>query len=108
MSILAALCRSYDSMASRHEVPLFGYATKGISYILSLNPDGSLAGPPIDIRDTSTKKPTPRSLSVPQPPKRTSGIAPCFLWDKTSYVLGITAGEGKRLKAEHQAFVITM
>ena len=105
MSILAALCRSYDRMASRHEVPPFGYSTKGISYILSLNPDGSLAGPPIDIRDTSTKKPTPRSLSVPQPPKRTSGIAPFFLWDKTSYVLGITAGEGNRLKEEHQAFI---
>ena len=27
------------------------------------------------------------------------------LWDKTAYVLGVTAGEGKRTAAEHNAFV---
>src|SRR5690606_33611749 len=44
-------------------------------------------------------------LSVPQAVKRTAGIAPNFLWDKTSYVLGVTAGEGKRTADEHAAFV---
>ena len=41
---------------------------------------------------------------MPQALKRASGIAPNFLWDKTAYVLGVTAGEGKRLVAEHKAF----
>ena len=44
-------------------------------------------------------------MSVPQAVKRTSGVAPNFLWDKTAYVLGVTAGEGKRTAEEHAAFV---
>ena len=51
------------------------------------------------------KKKTPKPMPVPQPAKRTSGVAPNFLWDKTSYVLGVTAGEGKRTAEEHAAFV---
>ncbi|HXP96516.1 MAG TPA: type I-C CRISPR-associated protein Cas8c/Csd1 [Telmatospirillum sp.] len=105
MSILASLNRAYDRLALRHDVPAFGFSSEKIGFVLSLNLDGSLAGPPIDWRDRSGKKPVPRLVPVPQPVKRTSGIAPNFLWDKTSYVLGVTAGEGKRVKDEHQAFV---
>jgi CRISPR-associated protein Csd1 len=54
---------------------------------------------------SKAKKPIARPLVVPQPVKRTSGIAPNFLWDKTAYVFGVTAGEGKRTAAEHKAFV---
>ena len=43
-------------------------------------------------------------LDVPAPPKRTSGIAPNFLWDKTAYSLGRTLGKGKRTAKEHAAF----
>src|SRR3546814_18952249 len=42
---------------------------------------------------------------VPAAVKRTVGIAPNFLWDKSAYVLGRTAGEGKRTAQEHAAFV---
>lgn len=101
MSILQALSRVYERLP---DAPPFGFSSQKISFVLSLNPDGSLAGPPIDIRHLGGKKPEPVSLPVPQPVKRTSGIAPNFLWDKTSYVLGMTAGEGKRLTDEHQAF----
>jgi CRISPR-associated protein Csd1 len=99
------LNKAYDRLALRQEVPTFGFSSEKIGFVLSLNRDGSLAGPPIDWRDVSGKKPVPRLMSVPQPVKRTSGIAPNFLWDKSSYVLGVTAGEGKRLKDEHQAFI---
>ena len=105
MSILASLNKAYDRLALRHEVPAFGFSSEKISFVISLNSDGTLASPPIDWRDMSGKKPTPRLMPVPQPNKRTSGIAPNFLWDKSSYVLGVTLGEGKRLKEEHQAFV---
>ena len=44
-------------------------------------------------------------MLVPQPVKRTAGIAPNFLWDKTSYVLGVTAGDGRRTTEEHAAFI---
>ena len=46
-------------------------------------------------------------MLVPQPTKRTSGVAPNFLWDKTAYALGVTAGEDKRTAREHEAFVET-
>ena len=101
MSILQALSRAYDRLP---DAPPFGFSNQNISFVLSLKPNGTLAGAPIDIRDLSGKKSAPVSLQVPQPVKRTSGIAPNFLWDKTSYVLGLTAGEGKRLADEHQAF----
>lgn len=43
-------------------------------------------------------------LRVPQAVKRTAGISPNFLWDKSAYVLSVTAGEGKRTADEHAAF----
>jgi CRISPR-associated protein Csd1 len=111
MSILASLNRAYDRLALRHEVPVFGFSSEKIGFVISLNVDGSLACPPIDIRSGTGKKLEAAIIVVPQPPKRASGIASCFLWDKTSYVLGITNDEkklkedGKRLKDEHQAFI---
>ena len=103
MSVLASLAHAYDRMAERHEVPPFGYSTEKIGFVISLNADGTVAGLPSDLRESNGKKRVARPMAVPQPPKRTSGIAPNFLWDKTSYVLGI--GEGKRLADEHAAFV---
>ena len=104
MTILTSLNRAYDRMAARHEVPSFGFSSEKISFVIALNTNGTVAGEPVDWRDTSGKKPVARLMAVPQPTKRTSGIAPNFLWDKSSYVLGITAGEGKRLRDEHEQF----
>lgn len=103
MSVLASLARAYDRMAERHEVPPFGYSTEKIGFVISLNADGTPAGIPSDLRENNGKKRIGRPMAVPQPSKRTSGIAPNFLWDKTSYALGI--GEGRRLADEHAAFV---
>ena len=103
MSVLASLARAYDRMAERNEVPPFGYSTEKISFVISLNADGTPAGIPTDLRENNGKKRIPRPMVVPQPSKRTSGIAPNFLWDKTSYALRI--GESKRLTEEHTAFV---
>lgn len=105
MSALAALARAYDRMAARNEVPAFGYSTQNIGFLISLNTDGSVAGAPADLRSGEGKKRIARAIAVPQPVKRTSGIAPNFMWDKTAYVLGVTGGEGKRTAAEHKAFV---
>lgn len=43
-------------------------------------------------------------VEVPQAKKRTAGVAPNFQWDKSAYVLGVTAGEGTRTAEEHSAF----
>ncbi len=59
----------------------------------------------MDLRQSEGKKKINRLMAVPQPTKRTSGIEPNFLWDKSAYVLGVTAGDGKRTSREHEAFI---
>ena len=102
--ILQALYTYYQRLLERGAEGLapFGYSPEKISYEILLASDGRLVAVN-DIRDTSGKKPLPRMMSVPQPPKRASNIAPCFLWDKTSYVLGVSASS-KRADKEHEAF----
>lgn len=101
MSILASLVRAYDRLP---DAPAIGYSAEKIGFLISLNADGTVANV-VDLRTGEGKKKASREIVVPQAVKRASGIACNFLWDKTSYVLGVTAGEGKRLTAEHAAFV---
>ena len=101
--ILSALNDYYQRLAEQDAVPVFGFSQEKISYALVLSAEGELVDV-LDIRDNSGKKPLPKSLTVPQPPKRASNISPCFLWDKTSYVLGVSAKQGARTGQEHQAF----
>ena len=99
MSLLAALARAYDRLP---EAPPFGYSLEKIGFCVVLDRDGSVAEV-IDLRDTDKKR-SPRMIMVPQARKRTVGIDPNMLWDKTAYVLGVTAGEGRRTAEEHAAF----
>lgn len=101
MSILSALVRAYERMP---DAPVPGYSIEKISWAISLNDDGDVVNV-APLRSGEGKKSTPRAMAVPQPVKRTVGIAPNFLWDKTAYVLGVTAGEGKRTAKEHAEFV---
>jgi CRISPR-associated protein Csd1 len=100
--ILQALNDYYQRLLEQEVVSLPGYSSQNIAYEILLAPDGSVVQVN-DIRDTSGKKPLPRVLSVPQPEKRTVGIKSNFLWDKTSYVLGVSA-TSKRADKEHEAF----
>lgn len=99
MSLLAALVRAYDRLP---DAPPFGYSSEKIGFCVALNLDGSV-DEVIDLRGTDKKR-SPRMVMVPQAKKRTVGIDPNVLWDKTAYVLGVTAGEGKRTADEHAAF----
>lgn len=101
MSVLASLASAYDRMP---DAPPFGYSAEKIGFLISLHGDGTVAAV-VDLRDGAGRKKTPRVLFVPQAIKRASGVAPNFLWDKSAYVLGVTAGEGRRLREEHAAFV---
>ena len=106
MTILQALNSYYDRMAARGEAEPPGYSREKISYAILLTPDGAVAAVN-DVRDATAKKPAPIMMNVPAAKKRASGIAPNSLWDKTAYVLGVTAGEGKRTAQEHEAFKTT-
>ena len=100
MSMLAALARAYDRLP---DVPVPGYSTEKIGFVIGLDPDGSVASLS-DLRSADGRKRLPHMMQVPQPMKRTVAITPNLLWDKTSYSLGVTAGEGRRTADEHEAF----
>jgi len=89
------LLGNHDPVSGQSRVPPFGFTDENISYCLVLSKTGDLVDIQ-DVRDTSEKKPKPRRLSVPRPEKRTSGIKPNFLWDKTAYVLGIEGNKDKK------------
>ena len=103
--ILSALCDYYDAMLERDDgsVPPNGYSDELIAYVLVLDPSGAL----VDIQDhldPTGKKPRPRRMSVPAALKRSGTLPrPNFLWDKTSYVLGVTATkDGDRAVGSHR------
>ncbi|MDH4992923.1 type I-C CRISPR-associated protein Cas8c/Csd1 [Aquamicrobium lusatiense] len=99
MSMIASLVRAYERLP---EAPPFGFSSEKIGFCIALNRDGTVAEV-VDLRGDDKKR-SPRMVLVPQAVKRTVGIAPNFLWDKSAYVLGVTAGEGKRTADEHAKF----
>jgi len=104
MSILSSLERAYHRLAKEDKVPPIGYSDERIDYCVVLNADGQPVGQPVDLRDHSGRRPVARLLSVPKRlEKRTSGISPHFLWDKTAYSLGVTE-KSKRVAQEHSSF----
>jgi CRISPR-associated protein Csd1 len=104
MTILQALDGYYHRLAWRGEVTAPGWSPEKFGWCVVIDAGGA----PVDVydlHDVSGKKPRPRLYTVPAAVKRTVGISPNFLWDKTAYVLGRTSGEGKRTTQEHAAFV---
>ena len=101
MTILTSLAKAYERLP---DAPSFGYSSEKIGFVISLHDDGSVANVS-DLRTGAGRNLAPVLMHVPQPAKRANNIAPNFLWDKSAYVLGVTAGTGKRTVQEHQAFV---
>jgi len=103
MSILASLTRAYTRLK---DVPPFGYSKLEVGFCIVLRPDGQLAFDPIDLRTTNKKRAVGPKKILPTPlVQRTSGIKPNFLWDKTSYSLGISSKESDRIGEQHHEFV---
>ncbi len=113
MTILTALNQLYDRMLAEGKAPCPSFSTEKISFELVIAANGR----PLylnDLRSHSSKKTAPRLMDVPEAVERSSNIKPNFLWDKTAYVLGVTAcentegqiapGQGKRTAREHAAF----
>ena len=102
--ILTSLARYYRRLAAENDVagnpkvPPYGFSEEKIGWVLVLNSDGLL----VDVVPhlTDEKKPQPRLMSVPRPEKRTSGVKPNFLWDKTAYALGVEANKDKATAKE--------
>jgi CRISPR-associated protein Csd1 len=117
MTILGALTKLYDRMAESGEAPRPGWSTEQISFVLVIDEHGRVLRV-ADRRVLSGKKARPVPTVVPKSEGRTSGVKAFCLWDKTSYVFGVTAvdrkaedgenhiviGQGKRTLQEHAAF----
>lgn len=97
--ILASLARYYRRLAMQNDdfgnpkVPPYGFSEEKIGWILVLDKEGRLKDAVPNL--TAEKKPQPKLMSVPRPEKRTSGVKPNFLWDKTAYALGVEANKDK-------------
>lgn len=103
MTVLQTLCGYYDRMAARGDAEAPGYSRSKISFALVLDAGGRAIDRE-DLREQAGRRLVPRLLEVPAEVKRTVGILPNLLWDKSAYVLGRTAGDGHRTGEEHAAF----
>ena len=101
MTILASLNRAYARLP---DAAPFGYSQEKIGFLISLNEDGCVANL-VDLRTGDGKKKLSRLLPVPASFKR-PGVTPrsFFLWDNTSFVLGISATDGKDCEPRRLAF----
>lgn len=105
--ILQALNGYYERMANDPEsgMPPFGTSLENISFALVLAEDGTLKDVE-DLREKEGNKLRPRKLPVPAAEKKASGIKANFLWDSTSYVIGIDdKGKQERTDKCHVAFI---
>ncbi|SEA61219.1 CRISPR-associated protein, Csd1 family [Desulfuromusa kysingii] len=88
--ILQALNGYYHRMLDdpNSGMPPYGTSIENISFALVINQEGELQDVE-DLRVVEGKKLRPRKMAVPAAEKKASGIKANFLWDSTSYVLGL-------------------
>jgi CRISPR-associated protein Csd1 len=89
--ILQALSAYYDRLKddSDKEIAPFGFRYQSVHFCIVLDPDGSVAN--FDDLRIDGKKLRPRRMILPYLKTRSSGDWANFLWDNTSYVLGVDA-----------------
>lgn len=90
MTVLSALASLYQRMADDGQAPQRGYSREKIGAEVVIDREGNL----IEIVSRLVpdgRRMVPALIDVPAAVKRSSGIAPNFLWDKSAYVLGVTA-----------------
>ncbi len=89
--ILQALAQYYEDLAKQGKIARPGWAKTKISYALCIDEAGALEQVIPLLEAAEGKKPQPQQFDLPAPVKRTAGVAANFLWDNSSYLLGIDA-----------------
>ncbi|MFV0436905.1 MAG: type I-C CRISPR-associated protein Cas8c/Csd1 [Desulfopila sp.] len=105
--ILQELNRYYERKVDEPDsaMPAYGTSRENISFALVLDEQGVLLSIE-DLRVGEGNKRRPRKMTVPAAEKKASGIIANFLWDSSSYVLGIDdKGKPARAKKCREAFV---
>ena len=90
--ILQALTRYCEDLLAQGKIDAPGWAPAKISYALYLDENGELIQVVPTMEEVPKGKKTvlqPQVMALPAAVKRTVGIAANFLWDNSSYLLGI-------------------
>lgn len=90
--ILQALTRLFEDLAQQEKTDQPGWVRSKISYALCLDTDGNLESVVPKMSEIQKGKKTqlsPTPMNLPAPVTRTVGILPNFLWDNSSYLLGV-------------------
>ena len=90
--ILQALMRHYEDLLQRGDIAAPGWAPTRISYALCLDGDGQLVQVVPTMQTVEAGKKTvlqPQVFPLPAAVKRASNIASNFLWDNSTYLLGV-------------------
>lgn len=99
--ILQALTDYYKTLADRGEVAPPGWGQIKVSYALCIDDCGVLEQVnSLQTEQAKGKKMvlSPQAFRLPAPVKRSSGVASNFLWDNSSYLLGVDS-KGKPQRA---------
>jgi CRISPR-associated protein Csd1 len=106
--LLQSLVRYYEILAEDEscDIPTKGYSKAKVSFVLVISLEGNLIGIlPLKRTDVKGKKMMAVEMEVPEQVKRAVGIAPNFLCDNSSYVLGFdNKGNEKRTRECFEAF----
>ena len=89
--ILQALVRCYEALAGRGELEKPGWSPVKVSWGLELDADGQVKSLLLMGGTDAKGKQSPRIMKLPDPVKRSSGVAANFLCDNSAYVLGVDA-----------------
>ena len=89
--ILQALARYYEDLVQQGKIAKPGWSNTKVSFALCIDEKGELQQVIPLLEEKEGKRPQPRQMNLPAPEKRSSGIASNFLWDNSSYLLGIDA-----------------
>lgn len=95
--ILQALKSYYDRLAAdpKSDIAPQGWAKVEISFILVIDQHGVLVQIE-DTREYHEKSLRGKVFLVPQPIKRSSGVASNLLWDSMTYITGVIKTEGRK------------
>ena len=94
--ILQALTRLFEDQVQQGKIARPGWRPAKISYALCLNENGMLESVVPQLTEVQVGKKTqlrPTPMELPAAVTRSSGILPNFLWDNSSYLLGVRKKE---------------
>lgn len=98
--VLQKLTQLYEVLAESGEVTKIGWNEAKVSYGVVIDNDGNVTNIiSLKVPDSKGKKFIAVSKSVPEHPRRTVGIMPCFICDTSTYIFGIDSkGKPERAK----------